>query len=217
MLSGGTPRNANPHFPDFLSCSKEPWRSAFVTTGWLLCCHLALVTIGAVYGTEARKAVSIALPEGLERFTTREIPEFSWAQGMEFVEEVSSLENWAEEQSQNADAVLLHHQLKLFLGEPVGVPEAQREAFSVWFAKAVELLTQMRVRFLGQLRFSMRALSEGCRLLGPNSLGGAIDLTNKGIENKDPGLWEDAVLAPPFDHDGSCASPPLRQSPSSSS
>jgi hypothetical protein len=112
---------------------------------------------------------------------------------------------------------LRYRQLKLFLGEPVEIPEVETEEFSAWFAKAIGFLTEMRVRFLGQLRFSMRALSEGYRLLGPNAPSEVIEIINMGIKNKDPALWEDVSLSPPFDHGTAYTSSPLLQALSSSS
>jgi hypothetical protein len=188
-----------PALADFLSGSKDPWRTAFLITSWLLCCHLALVTVEAAYGAEARKALAIALPEGLDKFNIQKIPEFSWAEGIQYADDFSNLEKALEEQSQHIDAALLYHQLKLILGEPLEIAETERDAVSAWFDQAVHLLTRTRVRFLGRIRFSLRMLSEGYRLLGFNSSLGAIDIMNKGMEKKDRALWEDFVLSPPFD------------------
>jgi hypothetical protein len=188
-----------PALADFLSGSKDPWRTAFLITSWLLCCHLALVTVEAAYGAEARKALAIALPEGLDKFNMQKIPEFSWAEGIQYADDFSNVEKALEEQSQHIDAALQCNQLKLILGEPLEIAETERDAFSAWFDQAVQLLTRTRVRFLGRLRFSLRMLSEGYRLLGFNSSLAAIDIMNKGMEKKDRALWEDVVLSPPFD------------------
>jgi hypothetical protein len=187
-----------PALADFLSGSKEPWQTAFLTTSWLLCCHLALVAIEAAYGSDARKALATALPEGLAKFDMQKIPDFSWAEGIQYADDFDNLEMSLEEQAHDVDAALLYNQLKLILGEPLKITETEKHAFSAWFDQAVQFLTRTRVRFLGRLRFSLRVLSEGYRLIGLNSSLGAIDVMNKGMEKKDPALWEDVSLSPPF-------------------
>jgi hypothetical protein len=214
-------KEREPALPDFLSCSKEPWKTAFTTTSWLLCCHLALATVEQAYGAAAERALTSVLGEGLEKYNFAKTSEFSWvenwSEGIELLRDFSAIEKSAEEQSQNVDAALLLSQLKLFLGDHPQIPEAERDAFSSWFGTASRFLNQTRVRFLGGLRFSLRGLAEGYGLLGPNSSLDAIEVMNKGFENKGPALWEDVVLSPPFDYGGGSASPPFPQSLSSSS
>ena len=200
-------KEREPTLPDFLSSSKEPWKTAFTITTWLLCCRLALATVKQAYGSEAESALTSALGEGLEKNKFGKSSEFSWvenwSEAIEFLRDFSTLERSAEEQSQNVDAALLLSQLKLFLGDPPQLPEAERDAFSAWFGTASGLLNQTRVRFLGGLRFSLRGLAEGCRLLGPDASLDASEVMNEGLKNRDPSLWEDVVLCPPSDHCGS--------------
>lgn len=206
-------KEREPTLPDFLSRSKEPWKTVFTITTWLLCCHLALATVSQAYGAEAERALTSVLGQGLEKYNFAKNSEFSWvenwSEGIEALRDFSCLENCAEEQSQNVDAALLLSQLKLFLGDPPQIPEAERDAFSAWFGTASGFLNQTRVRFLGGLRFSLRGLAEGYGLLDPDASLDAIEVIKKGFENKDPALWEDVVLSPPFDYGGSRDSPRL--------
>jgi hypothetical protein len=197
-------KEREPALPDFLSQSKEPWKTAFTTTTWLLCCHLALTSVKQAYGAEAESALRSALGEGLEKYSFAKSSGFSWvenwSEGIEFLRDFSALEKSAEEHSQNVDAALLFGQLRLFLGDPPQIPEAERDAFSVWFGTASRFLNQTRVRFLSGLRFSLRGLAEGYGLLGPDAPLDVIEVMNKGFENRDPSFWEDVVLSPPFDY-----------------
>jgi len=197
-------KEREPALADFLSRSKEPWKTAFTITIWLLCCHLALATVKQAYGAEAEEALIGALGEGLEKYNFAKSSEFSWvenwSEGVEFLKNFAALEKSAEGQSQNVDAALLFSQLKLFLGDPPEIPEPEREAFLEWFGTASGFVNQTRVRFVSGLRFSLRGLAEGYGLLGPHVPLDAIEVMNKGFENRDPSLWEDISLLPPFDY-----------------
>jgi hypothetical protein len=48
------------------------------------------------------------------------------------------------------------------------------------------------------LRFSLRKLSEGYRMVGLETSLGAIDIMSRGFESQHPGLWEDMKMNAPF-------------------
>lgn len=184
----------------FLSDTDCKWLTSFTAARLLLCCHLALVTIGAIYGSEARRSLEVDLPEGLKKFDLGKIPEFNWPEEIQLAMSVSDLEKSAKAQSINVDAAILDSQIRRMFGKSSENCKTEEDSSSVWFSKGIGFLTRTRVRFLSSLRSSLRALSEGTRLLNPNSSLDAIEVMKIGLENRHPPLWEDAALCPPFDY-----------------
>ena len=179
-----------PTLAAFYSRPDHRWQEAFICARFLLCRHLALTTIGAIYGDASAEALMLDLPAAWEIF------KYDWAQDSdEFTRQIGVLERRAEQKLQNVDALIFGLLLDADGPEQSQIEE---ELASTHFAQAVVFLTRARVRFLTMLRFSLRKLSEGYRMVGLETSLGAIDIMSRGFESQHPGLWEDMKMNAPF-------------------
>lgn len=186
-------KKSEPMLATFLSDLDDRWRDAFTSARFILCCHLAFTTIDAIYGSAVLEALKVDLPGSWEKLT------FDWDKATEeFITHTAIVEKSAEKLSKGVDACILG----LVLDAPEE-PVNESDLASTRFSDALVFLSRTRVRFLSELRFALRGLSEGYLVVGPNNSLSGIDIMKKGIQNVQPSLWEDITFCAPFDQNAS--------------
>jgi hypothetical protein len=171
----------------FFSGLDPRWRDSFDCARLGLCGHLALATINAIYGSKAYEALR-------ERDLPR-IVEVLGRQSADFVKALILIvndmpEEVAERSCQTFDGMILG------LVALAYIPNSDLQ--SEPFGDVHGLLTNVRVNFLSELRFNLRAMCKGYQLSGFNSSLDASVIFTTGLENSQPSSREDIVFCAPF-------------------